>query len=154
MQLSNLFRGVHRCVEDFIAQRIKASGLSVEQYRVLEALHENDGRSMGSLASAVFVDSPTLTKIVDRMVTSSLVYRAPDTNDRRKVLIYKAQKGAQVFRGLSSIEAELRAHLERELGRGDLDQLTSALSAILEKSHTDQAQATPRPAPGGIGAVT
>lgn len=150
MHLSNLIRGVHRCVEDFIAQRIKASGLSVEQYRILEALHQNDGRSMGSLAAALFVDAPTLTKIVDRMVTSSLVYRAPDSNDRRKVLLYKAQKGAQVFKGLSSIESDLHAHLEQELGRSDLDHLTRTLHAILDSGTGGQVPARQNAAPETI----
>ncbi|MFC2967058.1 MarR family winged helix-turn-helix transcriptional regulator [Acidimangrovimonas pyrenivorans] len=147
MHLSNLIRGVHRCVEDFIAQRVKAAGLSVEQYRILEALHQSDGRSMGSLAAALFVDAPTLTKIVDRMVTSSLVYRAPDSNDRRKVLLYTAQKGAQVFMDLSSIETDLHAHLERELGRSDLGHLTRTLHRILESGPAGQVSARASTAP-------
>lgn len=132
MQLTNLVRGVHRNVEEFIAQRIKAVGLSVEQYRILEALTQTDGRSMGSLAAVVFVDSPTLTKIVDRMVSSALVYRAPDANDRRKVLIYRARRGSQIFQSLSGIEAELQAELARVLGDEGLEQLTGGLRKLLE----------------------
>ncbi|WP_102223695.1 MarR family winged helix-turn-helix transcriptional regulator [Acidimangrovimonas sediminis] len=150
MHLSNLIRGAHRCVEDFIAQRVKASGLSVEQYRILAALHDSDGRSMSSLATTVFVDSPTMTKIVDRMVTSSLVYRAPDSTDRRKVLIYKAQKGAQVFKSLSSIETELQSHLEQELGRSDLEHLMGTLHSILESTQADDAPAL---APANLGSI-
>lgn len=147
MQLSNLIRGVHRHVEDFIAQRIKDSGLSVEQYRVLEVLAQGEGRAMSALATAVFVDSPTLTKIVDRMVMSSLVYRAPDINDRRKVLIYTAQKGAQVFKGLSSIEEELRAHLAELLGPQQLELFARTARRILSDDEDDQAQ-TAAPAAG------
>ncbi|GHE01178.1 MarR family transcriptional regulator [Defluviimonas sp. 20V17] len=132
MRFSNLVRGVHRNVEEFIAQRIKAVGLSVEQYRILEALTQTDGRSMGSLAAVVFVDSPTLTKIVDRMVSSGLVYRAPDANDRRKVLIYRARRGAQIFESLSGVEAELQAELARVLGDEGLERLTAGLKRLLD----------------------
>lgn len=152
MQLANLIRGAHRCIEDFIAQRVKASGLSVEQYRILETLHQSDGRSMGSLAAELFVDSPTLTKIVDRMVTSSLVYRAPDASDRRKVLIYKAQKGTQVFQSLSSIDAELQSYLMRDLGRADLEHLTRTLESLLESSQTGQMQQAQPSGANAIGA--
>lgn len=152
MRFSNLVRGVHRNVEDFIAQRIKAAGLSVEQYRVLEALTQTDGRSMGSLASVVFVDSPTLTKIVDRMVSSALVYRAPDANDRRKVLIYRARRGAQIFESLSGIEAELQAELARVLGEDGLEDLTAGLTRLLDGVEAVPAQPVSRGADQGARA--
>lgn len=150
MHLSNLVRGVHRSVEEFIAERIKDAGLSVEQYRILEALTQTDGRSMGSLAAAVFVDSPTLTKIVDRMVSSALVYRAPDANDRRKVLIYRARRGAEIFDALSGIEAELRAEFARALGEAGLSRFTEALQQVLDGA--EAAPATPAPQDSGHAA--
>jgi DNA-binding MarR family transcriptional regulator len=38
-----------------------------------------------------------LTKIVDKLVNDSLVYRKPDRNDRRKVLVYRSKRGNELY---------------------------------------------------------
>ena len=48
---------------------------------------------MGELADAVLLNHPTLTKMIDRMVSDTLVYRVQDPNDRRKVLMFISDRG-------------------------------------------------------------
>ena len=50
---------------------------------------------MGELAEAVLLNHPTwiLAKMVDRMVSDSLVYRLQDADDRRKVLMFSSDCG-------------------------------------------------------------
>jgi hypothetical protein len=60
-QLLRLISGVNRHLLQNLEAQLRPSGLCIEQFRVLEALHAEDGLAMGELAARVFVDSPTLT---------------------------------------------------------------------------------------------
>ncbi len=55
---------------------------------------------MRDLANVVLVDAASLTKVIDRMVVEALVFRAPDPEDRRKVLICLASKGKALYERL------------------------------------------------------
>lgn len=97
MELSDLICGLNRRLEQIVEIQLKPIGLSIEQYRVLKALNAENGLAMGDLAARIFVDSPTLTKIMDKLVASAHVYRGPDPRDRRRVLAFLAKKGAETF---------------------------------------------------------
>ena len=88
-QLAYLIATVNRQLEDELEETLRPEGLPIEQFRIINALASN-GRSMRDLALLVQVDPSSLTKIVDRMVTESLVYRAVAPNDRRRILIFLA----------------------------------------------------------------
>ncbi|MBX9458021.1 MAG: MarR family transcriptional regulator [Rhizobium sp.] len=128
--LIQLISGVNRRLEQAIEARLKPSGVAIEQYRVLKALDVLDGQPMGELAAQVFVDSPTLTKIIDRMIANADVYRAPDPHDRRRVLIFRSDKGAATYRNLQArvdgYEKTLVGQLERD-GAGQLRVLLESL---------------------------
>ncbi|PYE32221.1 DNA-binding MarR family transcriptional regulator [Rhizobium sp. PP-F2F-G38] len=130
-ELLKLISGVNRQFEQTIEARLKPSGLPIEQYRVLEALDRHDGQSMGELAVEVFVDSPTLTKIIDRMIANADVYRAPDPNDRRKVLVFRSDKGAQTLLSLRAIVKGSQSGIVNRLDRHEASQLRSLLRNML-----------------------
>ncbi|PTW61365.1 DNA-binding MarR family transcriptional regulator [Breoghania corrubedonensis] len=130
-KLLHLIGGVNRRFEQQIEERLKPARTSIEQYRILDALGARSGRTMSELAGLVFVDSPTLTKIVDRMVAKAEVYRAPDPHDRRKVLVFISEKGAETLRELKLLVAEPEAALAARLPAGDTDRLCSLLENLL-----------------------
>ncbi|MBB3610477.1 MarR family transcriptional regulator [Rhizobium sp. BK602] len=133
MQLSRLICGVNRKLEQAMEAHLRPLGLSIEQYRILEALDEHDGISMGELAAKVFVDSPTLTKIIDKMVASSDVYRAPDAKDRRKVLIFRSNKGKDIFLKLQGLSVKAQQDVMDILGQKEARDLSNLLYEVFEK---------------------
>ncbi|WP_018898127.1 MarR family transcriptional regulator [Rhizobium sp. 2MFCol3.1] len=130
-ELMELISGVNRRYEQAMEARLKPTGLPIEQYRILEALHRKDGLSMGELAIEVFVDSPTLTKIIDRMITGADVYRAPDPNDRRKVLIFLSDKGRATLTDVRTVVQGSHAGMIKQLGAGEIGQLRTMLESML-----------------------
>nr|WP_240536197.1 MarR family transcriptional regulator [Bradyrhizobium cosmicum] len=118
-------------LEQTLEAELKPRGMSAHQYRVLEALSERNGLPMGDLATRVFVDSPTLTKIIDRMVQSAEVYRGPDPNDRRKVLIFLSRRGAAHFEDIGPLISCIQQDILDRLGASDAAALTSLLSELL-----------------------
>ncbi|MBO0662526.1 MarR family transcriptional regulator [Jiella sp. MQZ9-1] len=131
--LSELIAGVNRRLDLAVEMRLKPAGVRIEQYRVLEALTRQDGQSMGELAPSVFVDLPTLTKIVDRMVANALVYRAPDPRDRRRVLVFLSERGREHFATLlPAVETERRQVIDG-LSPSEASQLTALLAGLLDR---------------------
>ena len=61
---------------------------------------------MGEIAEREGINPPTLTKLVDRMVGKSMVQRAADPEDSRRVLVYATEAG-------STLLTELQVKIDR-----------------------------------------
>lgn len=72
---------------------------------------------MGELADAVLLNHPTLTKMIDRMVSDALVYRVQDPDDRRKVLMFSSDRGKILCKRLNSLAMKPGGAYRRELRR-------------------------------------
>ena len=131
MELSDLICCVNRRLEQIAEVQLKPIGLSIEQYRVLKTLDAENGLTMGDLAVRVFVDSPTLTKIMDKMVASAHVYRGPDPRDRRRVLAFLSKKGAETFGRIRASVVQAESSVCSELAKGSEDQLKTILMQLL-----------------------
>jgi DNA-binding MarR family transcriptional regulator len=65
--------------------RLKALGVQVEAWRVMELLNTQNDLTMGELAKLALMNPPTLSKLVDRMVGDGIVHRLVGNNDQRQV---------------------------------------------------------------------
>ncbi|MDC9826274.1 MarR family transcriptional regulator [Devosia sp. ZB163] len=108
-QLAYMIASINRQLEAELEERLRPGGVPIEQYRILEVLDASEPAAMGEIATQSLIEAPTLTKIIDKMVAEGLVYRAPDPNDRRRVLILTAPGGKALFkrlRGVSSAQEQ------------------------------------------------
>ncbi len=130
--LAYIIASVNKQLEDELQDRLRPAGIAVEQLRILEALHGGDGRSMGELATIALIEPTTLTKVIDRMVSEGLVFRSPDAQDRRRVLIMIAPGGRALFRRLNRITASQEARIARQIPNEKLDELRTLLRGLVE----------------------
>jgi DNA-binding MarR family transcriptional regulator len=105
--LAYLLSRAERSVNRGLAAALAAEDVTVEQWRILQALADGRGLTMGDLAVAVLMPHPTLTKAVDRLVDRALVYRGHDPADRRRVAAYLADRGADL---LARVEGGVAEH--------------------------------------------
>ena len=110
--LAQVERAVTRQLEGVLADH----GLSVDQWRVLDLLADGAGHPMSELATTVAVPGPTLTKIMDRLVDSALVYRRVDDHDRRRVLAFLSGTGRAGHRALAPAVAGAETEALAALG--------------------------------------
>ena len=75
---------------------------------MLRHLSDALGHSMGEIAEQLEMNPPTLTKLIDRMVGKSLVQRAADPEDSRRVLVYAPTPGWRCCRNCSSASTATR----------------------------------------------
>lgn len=99
-----------------LARGLADAGLPYEQWRVLEVLADENGRSIGVLAGAVSMKISALSKLIDRMVASALVLRAHDPADQRRVLVYISDIGLARYRELEGAVLRGRAAIDSRLG--------------------------------------
>ena len=130
-QLAYIVASVNRQLEDELQERLRPEGVPIDQLRVLEALDRGGALPMGELAERALVEPPTLTKIVDRMVSESLVFRSPDPNDRRRVLISLAPAGKVLWTRLRRVSQEQEERLVRQLPRDKAKELRSLLRELI-----------------------
>jgi DNA-binding MarR family transcriptional regulator len=126
--LAYLLAQANREINRQLEERLGKEGVPVEQWRILKVLSDGNGRSMGELADAVLLNHPTLTKMIDRMVSDALVYRVQDPKDRRKVLMFSSDRGQALCKRLNSLAVSQEAHIVENYG----DKSTSELKRLLE----------------------
>ena len=114
--LAYLLAQANREINRQLDARFRKEGVPVEQWRILKVLSDGKGHSMGELAEAVLINHPTLTKMVDRMVSDSLVYRVQDADDRRKVLMFSSDRGKALTQRLNSLALSQEDHIAESYG--------------------------------------
>jgi DNA-binding MarR family transcriptional regulator len=132
--LSFLLAQANREVNRQLGTRLAGEGVPVEQWRIIKALSDGNGRSMGELADAVLLNHPTLTKIIDRMVGDALVHRVPDPNDRRKVLIFLSNRGKALNERLNALAMRQESDLIESYGPKKASELKRLLEGLIESA--------------------
>jgi DNA-binding MarR family transcriptional regulator len=127
--LAYLLAQANREINRQLEERLSKEGVPVEQWRILKILSDGNGHSMGELADTVLLNHPTLTKMIDRMVSDALVYRVQDPNDRRKVLMYSSDRGKALTARLNPLAMSQEAHIAESYG----DKSTNELKRLLER---------------------
>jgi MarR family transcriptional regulator, organic hydroperoxide resistance regulator len=133
--LAYLLAQANREINRQLETRLAKEGVPVEQWRILKVLSAGNGRSMGELAESVLLNHPTLTKIIDRMVSDALVYRVQDPNDRRKVLMFCSDRGKALCQRLNSLAMSQEAHIVENYGNKSTNDLKRLLENLIDSAN-------------------
>jgi DNA-binding MarR family transcriptional regulator len=130
--LSLLLERANRVVGDHLIRSIGLEGITPDHFRVLRHLADELGHPMGEIAERLEMNPPTLTKLIDRMVGKSLVQRAADPEDSRRVLVYATDGGLDLLEELQGKVDEHHAALRALLGDRNARQLERLLTTLIE----------------------
>ncbi len=130
-QLAYLIAILNRQFEADLTERLRPGGVPIEQFRILEVLDASEPRAMGEIAAQALIETPTLTKIIDKMTTEGLVYRAPDTHDRRRVLILTTPAGKALFKRLRGVASAQEKRIVEVLETEKAAELKNLLRELL-----------------------
>lgn len=133
--LAYLLAQANREINRQLDARFKKEGVPVEQWRILKILSDGEGHSMGDLAEAVLLNHPTLTKMIDRMVSDALVFRMQDPDDRRKVLMFISDRGKALTQRLNALALSQEAHIAENYGNKATSDLKRLLESLIEKAN-------------------
>ena len=113
-----------------VEQALGPGGPNLEQWRVLDLLADGEGHPMTEIAIHAMVPPPTLTKIVDRLIESTLVYRRPDETDRRRILVFLSERGREEHAALAPRVAAVEQQFVAGLDATDVAHLTRLLTEL------------------------
>jgi MarR family transcriptional regulator, organic hydroperoxide resistance regulator len=130
--LGHLLDLAHRRVGADLERVLSSKGVQTDEWRVLEVLADEQGRSMGELAQVVAMNHPTLTKLIDRMVAKSWVLRNVDVRDSRRVLVFITDLGLKMMDRLKEPLARHQRDVLDSLGERKANQLRKLLTELMK----------------------
>jgi DNA-binding MarR family transcriptional regulator len=113
-ELAQALSRAERVVTRELVRALEAEGSTIEQWRILLLLADGRGHAMSEIAEFALVPAPSLTRLIDRMVSDGLVHRRPDLRDRRRVRVHVTRRGRALHRRL----AERLAHEQQAMLAG------------------------------------
>lgn len=115
-------------------------GLHPGQDSILKILDEEQGRTMGQLATALGVQPPTVAKMVNRLTSQGLVRRDMAEGDGRIVRVYLTEEGearlVQLDKSWKRLEREALDTIE-DKDRRKLRKLLRLMEKNLTRSRID-----------------
>ena len=119
-------------VQRALLARIKGSGLTLGQPKVLDYLKDHTGSSQKEIARGCHIEAGSLTSILNRMEEKGLVERRMLHGNRRNSYVFLTEKGEE----LRNLVTESFESIENEAFRGiseaDRQQFMKTFSRIYE----------------------
>jgi DNA-binding MarR family transcriptional regulator len=128
--LAHQLSQAERLLSGWMSALLENEHCTLEEWRVLKILSDGQGHIMTEIAEFAMLPAPTLTKLMDRMVSAGLVYRRADDRDRRRVLAYLAEHGRALYERAAALLAAAEAELTARLG--DTAELTRWLTRLAD----------------------
>ena len=102
-------------------------GLSLPQYRVLAFLDEGEA-APSDLAGRLSVSRPSITALMDGLITRGLVERRPDTDDGRRVHHHLTDDGRNVLQRADQAVGDRLVAIGTHVNAGDPSVLIASLA--------------------------
>ncbi|MEM7438848.1 MAG: MarR family winged helix-turn-helix transcriptional regulator [Pseudomonadota bacterium] len=112
--------------------RLKQHGIQIEAWRILETLEAGQRLTMGQLAEIVLMNPPTLTKLVDRMVSEGLVHRQVAQADHRQINVLPTALGKKRMLQIRQEVQEQDAEYQSILGQEEAEKLIELLRGVVQ----------------------
>ncbi len=132
--LAYLLASAHRRMRIGLSHSLGDEDFTEEHWRILHVLSDSKGHSMGELAEQVLLNSPALTKNIDKLVSRGVVQRAADDFDNRRVWVFISDFGLEV---VARLRERVDAHhetIEVALGPRKTLQLKKLLESLIAES--------------------
>ena len=130
--LAALSRGMKARVDAALSQH----GVRVGQEFVLRELWREDGLAPGELAKRIGVETPTVTRAVQRMEAAGLARREPDPDDARLVRVRLTERG----RVLEGVVPEVMRRVWDEALRDFSEEEKAQLWRLMERMRANVAR--------------
>ena len=108
------------------------TGITVDQWVILQTIHKEDGLSQFEIANQTFKDAPTVTRIIDLLASKELIERVADPEDRRKFNICLTNKGKLKIEEVRPIVMDFRKTGWKGINLEDLNHMMRTLNAIFD----------------------
>lgn len=109
-----LIMAEHSIFQKELLNRLKDTGLTIGQPKVLDYLKDHDGAGQKDIARGCHIEPGTLTTILNRMEDAGLVERRMLNGNRRSLYVFLTEKGKEQLK----LVTEAFSWMEKEAFRG------------------------------------
>ncbi len=128
-QLANALKSRMRQV---VWRRLAPLGLSPQQFQLLVAIAEQDGRCHGDLARRTWMDKPTASRVLKTLQDRGLVRADADPGHGRRLRFHLQPAAEALMPDLEEVRRYMRVGMQRGLEAADLDRLRGILAVIMD----------------------
>ena len=116
---------------------IKALGkvqadITPDQWLILDTLYLDGRKNLTELATSIYKDSPTVSRIIDILEKKELVKKSSINLDRRKIIISISEQGRSLIRRCYPEISKVRKLSWKDLSDEDFTQFTRILDKMSE----------------------
>ncbi len=113
-----------------IRDMLNDTGITEQQWRVLRVLSEYGPQDTSTLADRASLLFPSLTRIVQKMLSKDLITQTRDKEDRRRQIIAITPSGQKIIDDTSAQGAQLVSSFKSTLGEDQFEQLLDLLALL------------------------
>jgi len=104
--------------------------LSVPQFRMLTFLKRHEGASLSDVADHMGLTLPSMSKMMDGLVTRGLVTRGAHPDDRRRVTLGLSADGRRIWERARKVTQACMVGWLSELSEAERDRVVEAMQAL------------------------
>ena len=108
-------------IQKRLLERVKASGLTMGQPKVLDYLKEHDGASQKEIAAGCFIEAGSLTSILNRMEEKGLIERRMLNGNRRTFHIFMTEAGRKSQKIVEEAFVEIEETAWKDISQEDAE---------------------------------
>ncbi len=124
-------------VQRGLLERLKETGLTIGQPKVLDYLKDHDGSNQKEIARACFLEAGSLTSILNRMEEKGLVERRMLNGNRRSFHVFLTESGKKN----QKLVEEMFLEIEKDALDGISSEEFEAFMAVYQKIYENLLQA-------------
>lgn len=127
LQIARRLRQITHEVDRYSKYMQENYQITIPQLVCLREIHENGPIALGALSKIVYVNSSTVTGIVDRLEKRNLVRRTRVSKDRRQIHVEITEEGLQF---IANAPGPLEERFTQRISKLDRDEVKAILFAI------------------------
>lgn len=124
-------------VQKALLERLRDTGLTIGQPKILDYLKDHDGSSQKDIAKACFLEAGSLTTILNKMEEKGLIERRILNGNRRSFHIFMTDEGRQKMQLVDSSFLEIEKKALSDVSDEELETFMSVYKKIY-KNLTDR----------------
>ena len=129
-----LLTSAQHTVSQYLSQKLLPYDITPSQYGVLHCLWINNGTCIPKqIAKMLYLETPTISGILDRMQKKELIDRVINTENRREILVIITEKGKALEEPIKKIINEVNDEVMKNFTKEESDFIRKSLLQIAEK---------------------